>query len=222
MEGEGRGVLSSARSALRCRLSPSSRSLSPCARAAVDIAAASVAARAGRCGASRCPLLAVALALAICLLSGALQRPLPSAAAAVTAALQRPLPVIARYGLAASLTARCVSLHASVVSATLSVVSPARRLARLAVSRSRRPLPRPARHPRAQPLLRAVNDPLAVLRRALLHLPGRRRQWGWCSLPASSINSTRNRGHDITRHRTLTEVRALEPRAWMEDTKADS
>ena len=49
MEGEGRGVLSSARSALRCRLSPSSRSLSPCARAAVDIAAASVAARAGRC-----------------------------------------------------------------------------------------------------------------------------------------------------------------------------
>ena len=148
-------MLSSARSALRCRLSPSSRSLPPCARAAVDIAAASIAARAGRCGASRCPLLAVALTLAICLLSGALQRPLPvpPTAAAVTAALQRSLPVIARYGLAASLTARCVSLHASVVSATLSVVSPARRLARLAVSRSRRPLPRPARHPRAQPLI---------------------------------------------------------------------
>ena len=86
VEGEGRGVLSSARSALRCRLSPSSRSLSPCARAVVDIAAASVAVRAGRCVASRCSLLAVALALAICLLSGALQRPLPSAAAAVAAA----------------------------------------------------------------------------------------------------------------------------------------
>ena len=142
-------MLSSARSALRCRLSPSSRSLSPCARAAVDIAAASVAARAGRCGASRCPLLAVAITLAICLPSGALQRPLPSAAAAVTAALQRPLPAIARYGLAASFAARCVSLHASIVSATLSVISPSRRLMRFAVSPPPRQLPRLARHPRA-------------------------------------------------------------------------
>ena len=82
-----------------------------CPSPARAIAAASVAARAGRCGASRCPLLAVALALAICLLSGALQRPLPSAAAAVTAALQRSLPVIARYGLAASLAAAVLRMR---------------------------------------------------------------------------------------------------------------
>ena len=36
------------------------------------LAAASVAARAGRCGASRWPLFAVAITIAICLLSGAL------------------------------------------------------------------------------------------------------------------------------------------------------
>ena len=86
-----RGVLPSARSALCRRLPLSPRSLHPCARAAIDIAAASVAARAGPCGASRGPLLAVAITIAICLLSGALQRPLPAAAAAAAA----PVAVIA-------------------------------------------------------------------------------------------------------------------------------
>ena len=43
-----------------------------CPSPARAIAAASVAARAGWCGASRCPLLAVAITLAICPLSGAL------------------------------------------------------------------------------------------------------------------------------------------------------
>eukprot|EP00964_Phaeocystis_antarctica_P011158 scaffold6137_cov35-Phaeocystis_antarctica.AAC.1 len=57
-----------------------------CPSPACAIAAASVAAPAGRCGASRWPFLAVAIAIAICLFSGALQRPLPSTAAAVVAA----------------------------------------------------------------------------------------------------------------------------------------
>ena len=43
-----------------------------CPSPARAIAAASVAARAGWCGASHCPLLAVAITLAICPLSGAL------------------------------------------------------------------------------------------------------------------------------------------------------
>ena len=78
-----RGLLASALGAR----APSASCSSP-ARA---LAAASVAARAGRCGASRCPLLAVAITIAICLLSGALQRPLPAAAAAAAA----PVAVIA-------------------------------------------------------------------------------------------------------------------------------
>ena len=162
-----------------------------CPSPARALAAASVAARAGRCGASHSPLFAAAITtIAVCLISGALQLSLTSAAAvavavanAATAALPRPPPAIAHYGLAASLAARCACLRASVVSAALPIISPARRLARLTVGRPRRHLPRLARHPRTQPLLRAVNDPLVILRRALLHLPGRRRQRGWCGLP---------------------------------------
>ena len=104
------------------------------ARAAAVFVAGSTAARA-----TRCPLLAVATTLAICPLSGALQRPVPSAAAAVavapvaaavanatTAALQRSPPAVARYGIASSFAARCASLPGSVASVTLSVMSPAR------------------------------------------------------------------------------------------------
>ena len=147
MEGEGRGVLSSARSALRCRLSPSSRSLSPCARAVVDIAAASVAVRAGRCVASRCSLLAVALSLAICLLSGALQRPLPSAAAAVAAAAAVTAAALA--SAAAPLLCPTVGRRPAALAAPPAPFVETRPTRGFAVGPLSRLLPRLARHPRA-------------------------------------------------------------------------
>ena len=153
-----------------------------CPSPARAIAAASVAARAGRCGASRCPLLAVALALAICLLSGALQRPLPSAAAAVAAAAAVTTAALA--SAAAPLLCPTVGRRPAALAALSAPLVEARPTRSLAVSRSRRPLPRPAPATRARSRSSPspVNNPLAVLRRALFHLPGRRRQWGWCSL----------------------------------------